>query len=157
VNTTRFGRFFSRGIQSSPSAGCLADRGCFEVPENGLIAMASLGRLVGAYDYLIGGWLILLPWLFRFNDFLVPTIVSVAIGLGIIVNSLFSNIESGLIRFIPRYVHHLTDLITGFLLCVAPWLLRYHEIIFWPHVVTGFLYIILTLSIGKRSRRHYLN
>lgn len=118
--------------------------------------MATLGKFVAAYDYAVGGWLILLPWLFRFNGFLIPTIVSIVIGSGIIVNSLFSNIETSLVRFIPRYVHHLTDLVTGFLLCVAPWLLRYHEVVAGPHVATGILYIILTLSIGRRRRHRQL-
>jgi hypothetical protein len=112
--------------------------------------MKSAGKFIGAYDYFFGIWLIASPWLFQFSFLLSPSLVSILIGSGIIVNSLFTNYRYGLIRFIPVSIHNLTDLATGLLLFGAPWLFRYDEFTKWPHVLTGLSYLLVTLRTRRK-------
>jgi hypothetical protein len=115
--------------------------------------MTVVAKAFAAYDYVIGGWLIVMPWFFQFSNFFTPTVVSILLGLGIVVNGLFANNELGMVRFIPEYVHRLIDVVTGILLCIAPWLLGYHDIVIWPHVLTGLVYIMAVMLKKKAGKR----
>jgi hypothetical protein len=118
--------------------------------------MTGFARIVATYDYLTGAWLIVLPWVFGFTHFFIPAIVSMMIGSGIIVYSLLTNYRFGWIRLIPSQMHDLVDMLTGFLLCLAPWLFDYEEIVLWPHFLTGLFYLTIIFFTRSRKRRRLL-
>lgn len=117
--------------------------------------MTMNNRFAAAFDF--GAWLIVLPWLFDFNHHLIPMIVSLLTGLGIIVNSLFSNLDLGAVKFIPEFVHYVVDIFTALFLCLVPWLFDYEAYVVWPHFLTGAIYLIVTLSNGKKQSHQYFN
>jgi hypothetical protein len=118
--------------------------------------MTRLAKVVATYDYLAGGWLIILPWVFKFNHVFTPTIISVTIGCGIIIYSLFTNYKFGWIRLIPSDIHDLVDILTGVLLCIAPWLFKYQDIVLWPHFLTGLLYLMIVIFTRRDKHRRSL-
>jgi hypothetical protein len=121
-------------------------------------SMTRLSKIFSAHDYVIGAWLILMPWLLSFGHHGVPTLFSVITGCGIIVYNLFTNYQFGLIKFIPDPVHHLVDFLTGLFLCAAPWLFNYQDEVLWPHLGTGVLCLALTMFTNRSmSRRHFTN
>jgi len=106
--------------------------------------------ILAAYDYVIGIWLIAVPWIFDLGEYPMPTVVSLVTGLGIIVYSLFTNYEFGWVRLIPDELHSFVDLATGFLLCLSPWLFKYSQTFLWPHLLTGIFYLFTTVSLNRR-------
>jgi hypothetical protein len=115
--------------------------------------MNRLTNILAAHDYIIGVWLLLMPWLVGFNEHFLPTIVSLLIGIGVIVYSMFSNERFAVVKFIPDSLHVPVDASTGLLLSVAPWLFKYHHLVIWPHLLTGFIWLFLTIIDGRQRRR----
>jgi hypothetical protein len=113
--------------------------------------------ILAAYDYVIGIWLIVVPWIFGFGEYATPTVVSLVIGFGIIIYSLFTNYKFGLIRLIPDELHSVVDLATGFLLCLSPWLFKYSQTFLWPHLLTGIFYLLTTVAMNRRRLPHHHN
>jgi hypothetical protein len=114
-------------------------------------------NVLAAYDYAIGIWLIAIPWIFGFVEYLAPTVVSVVMGLGIIIYSLFTNYQFGWVRLIPDELHSFVDLATGFLLCLSPWLFKYSQAFLWPHLLTGIFYLLTTVAMSRRRLPHNHN
>lgn len=98
-------------------------------------------RLHGALDYLMGVLLIAAPWLFGSADGAdeAATWVLVALGAGVILYSLFTDYELGLVRKIPMPTHLLLDIGGGVLLAGSPWLFGFAEEAWLPHLVLGVL------------------
>ena len=108
--------------------------------------MTTVVKMTAMVDYIIGVWLIALPWLLGFQESLAPTAVSVLTGAGVIVNKGLSNEDYALVRIIPKAVHRLVDITTAVLLCLAPWMFEYSDIIIWPHVLTGLAMLAMLLT-----------
>ena len=51
-------------------------------------------KLHAPLDYIVGAGLIAAPWIFQFSD--LTTVLSIVLGIGLIVYSLFTNYELGL-------------------------------------------------------------
>lgn len=102
-------------------------------------AMKKIPTTVHAYiDY--GSALIFLvsPWLFKFSD--VPTAkwLSIFVGVMILVMSLLTRYEYGVVRLIPMRIHLMTDILLGLFLIISPWLLGFYGETFLFHIVMGF-------------------
>lgn len=91
----------------------------------------------GMLDYLTGILLIVAPWLFDFAQMGAETWVPVIVGITIILMSVFTSYELGLIRKIPLKTHLIVDVVTGLFLALSPWIFDFAEIIYWPHVLFG--------------------
>jgi hypothetical protein len=113
--------------------------------------MAKVSRIFSAYDYYLGAWLILMPWLLDFNRHFIPTVSTLIIGVGIITYSLFTNYEFGLIKLIPDSIHSIVDILSAVLLCAAPWLFGYSKIVFLPQVLTG-IFCLVVAGFDTRQR-----
>ncbi len=96
-------------------------------------------KVHGVMDYVVGLLLIAAPWLLGFNEGGAETWVPVILGASLIVYSLFTDYEAGLIRAIPLKAHLTLDAISGVFLAVSPWLFNFDEIVWVPHVVVGLL------------------
>ena len=109
-------------------------------------------------DYIVGAVLIAAPWIFQFSDSDAATAVSIALGVGLIAYSLFTNYELGVWRVAPMAVHNLIDIVAGALLAVSPWLFGFGEdgTNYWaPFVVIGVAAIFLGLTTKQQGGYRY--
>lgn len=73
----------------------------------------------GVLDYVYGLLLIVSPWLFRFSQQRQDTQIAVIMGVAVIVYSVLTNYELGVIRLFPFAVHLVLDLLIAILLLGA--------------------------------------
>lgn len=98
-------------------------------------------RVHGYLDYIIGAILIVAPWLLGFAAGGAETWVPVIIGAAVIVYSLFTDYELGVVKSIPMSTHLWLDGIGGLVLAVSPWLFGFSRFIVWPHLLVGLVLI----------------
>lgn len=98
-------------------------------------------RIHGYLDYLIGAALILAPWLFGFARGGAETWVPVVLGIAVIVYSLFTDYELGMVKTIPMSTHLWLDALGGLLLALSPWLFGFASYVWVPHVIVGLVEI----------------
>ena len=115
-------------------------------------------RLHAPLDYIVGVALIAAPWIFQFSDVTAATVLSVVLGIGLIVYSLFTDYELGVWRTFPMSVHNLFDIAAGALLAASPWLFGFADegANAWaPFVVVGLAAIFLGLTTKQRGGYSY--
>jgi hypothetical protein len=113
-------------------------------------------RVHGMMDYLVGVLLILAPWLFNFDNGGAETWVPVILGVGVILYSLFTDYELGMVHSIPMSTHLTLDLLGGVLLAVSPWLFGFSDRVWEPHLIVGIIEIgtsLMTRRVPDTSRR----
>ena len=93
----------------------------------------------GFADYIMGAFLIIAPWIFGFSNVPAATWVMVVIGAGVIVYSLFTDYELGMVRKIPMTAHLGLDFVGGLVLAISPWLFGFYELVYLPHLILGLL------------------
>jgi hypothetical protein len=96
-------------------------------------------RVHGMMDYLVGLLLIAAPWLVDFDRGGAETWLPVALGAGVILYSLFTDYELGVVRHITMPAHLTLDLGGGALLALSPWLFGFAEYLWTPYLVIGLL------------------
>jgi hypothetical protein len=100
-------------------------------------------------DYLIGALLIAAPWLFDFNRDGAETWVPVILGAGVILYSLFTDYELGVVRRLPMPTHLMLDLGGGVLLALSPWLFGFSDYVWAPHLIVGLIEIGTSLMTRR--------
>jgi len=111
-------------------------------------------------DYLIGVLLILAPWLFDFDRGGAETWVPVILGAGVILYSLFTDYELGMVRRMAMPTHLMLDLGGGILLAASPWLFGFSDYVWEPHLIVGLIEIGTSLmtrrvpDTGNRASHH---
>jgi hypothetical protein len=98
-------------------------------------------KIHGVLDYVIGALLIVAPWLFDFADGGAEQWVPIILGAGVILYSLATNYELGVVKAIPMPTHLMLDIGGGIVLAASPWLFGFADEIWWPHVIVGLLEI----------------
>lgn len=98
-------------------------------------------RAHGVLDYLIGVLLIAAPWLLGFAEGGAETWIPVILGATVIVYSLLTNYELGVVRRIEMPVHLWFDGLGGAFLAISPWVFGYADVVWVPHVLVGLLEI----------------
>jgi hypothetical protein len=106
-------------------------------------------RVHGVMDYLIGVLLILAPWLFNFDNGGLDTWVPVLLGAGVIIYSLYTDYELGMLHSISMPTHLSLDLVGGVLLGVSPWLFGFAHRVWEPHVILGLIEIGTSLMTRR--------
>jgi hypothetical protein len=107
-------------------------------------------------DYLIGIALIAAPWLFDFADNETARWVTIALGAGVVLYSLLTDYELGVVKAIPMSIHLGLDIVAGLVLAVSPWVFDFSETVWVPHVVVGIVEIVsalMTHTVPERMRR----
>ena len=99
----------------------------------------------GILDYLVGIFLLIMPWLFGFNSDNAETWVPMLVGGVTILFSLFTNYELGLIRKIPMSIHLLIDFTAGIFLAISPWLFGFSDKVYLPHLILGITELFVVL------------
>src|SRR5690606_2058256 len=98
-------------------------------------------RVHGMTDYVVALLLIAAPWLFGFAEGGAETWVPVILGCGVILYSLMTAYEMGIVPAISMPAHLGLDALGGLFLLASPWIFQFAELIWWPHVVVGLLEI----------------
>ena len=104
----------------------------------------------GVLDYLMGIVLIIAPWILGFADGGAKQWVPIIVGAVIIVQSLMTDYELGVVKALPMPAHLSMDILTGVVLAVSPWLFGFADEIWWPHLVFGLLEIGAALMTQTR-------
>ena len=94
-------------------------------------------RVHGTMDYLVGALLVAAPWLFGYDHRGAATWVPVLLGVSVILYSLLTDYELGLVRQILMPTHLALDLGGGVLLAASPWLFGFADSIWTPHLIIG--------------------
>ncbi|HEY9047426.1 MAG TPA: SPW repeat protein [Ohtaekwangia sp.] len=114
-------------------------------------------KVHGVLDYLVGSLLISIPWLLGFAGYGQETWVLVIAGISIMIYSLFTRYEAGLIKILPVTAHLTFDFVLGICLIVSPWILGFDALVYIPHVAAGIIALMLaifTRSSSDESRLH---
>lgn len=114
-------------------------------------------RIHGILDYLMGILLIAAPWIFNFNRGGAETYVPVILGAGVIMYSLLTDYELGVVKKIPMNLHLSLDIFGGVFLAVSPWLFGFSDYVYLPHLIFGILEIgasLMTHTAPEHSHSH---
>jgi len=109
-------------------------------------------------DYIVGALLIAAPWIFQFSDVTAAAVVSIVLGIGLIVYSLFTDYELGVWKVAPMAVHDLIDIVAGAFLAASPWIFGFADDsanVWMPHVVVGLAAIFLGLTTVQKGGYSY--
>lgn len=109
-------------------------------------------RAHGYLDYLMGLLLIVSPLLFEFPEG-AATMVPIVLGAGVILYSLLTDYEMGLLKVIPMPVHLGIDVLGGIILAASPWLFGFAEEVYVPFIILGILEIGAGLLTSKKTSK----
>ena len=115
-------------------------------------------RFHAPLDYIVGAVLIAAPWIFQFDESGAATAVSIVLGAGLILYSLFTDYELGVWKVAPMAVHNLIDIVAGGVLAVSPWLFGFADdgANAWaPFVAIGVAAIFLGLTTKQQGGYRY--
>jgi hypothetical protein len=106
----------------------------------------------GYIDYIMGIFLLASPSLFSLNMQGMESIIFYINGAAVILYSLLTNYEVGLIKIIPMKGHLILDILSGIFLAASPWLFGFSDLVYGPHLVLGILEICAVLMTESRPR-----
>lgn len=106
-------------------------------------------KVHGTMDYISGLLIIISPWLFGFNDGSVAQWVVVIIGVVLMLTSILTNYETGVMKVMSMPAHLTMDVIAGIVLVVSPWLFGFADRVIWPYVIFGLFEIAAGLTTKK--------
>lgn len=109
-------------------------------------------KLHSILDYLFSIFLILSPWIFLFEKDAFAAGSPIACGIVLLAYSLFTNYNYSLVKLVPLRYHLLLDMSLGFVLGISPWIFRFSETIYIPHVFFGAVIILLALNTNRDPR-----
>ncbi|MGH2718727.1 MAG: SPW repeat domain-containing protein [Actinomycetota bacterium] len=106
-------------------------------------------KIHGALDYIVGIALILAPNIFHFSSVGGPAVwIPRVLGVALILYSIFTNYEWGVVRKLPMTYHLVVDFLAAAFLTASPFLFGFthHGLNAWlPHVVVGAAVIVVVL------------
>jgi hypothetical protein len=108
-------------------------------------------RVHGVIDYIVGIVLILAPFMLGFADGTAAQWVPIIIGIATIGLGMITRHELGLIKVVPMIGHIVVDVAAGLLLAASPWLFGFADRIWWPHVLVGIVYVVISLLTARKS------
>ena len=103
-------------------------------------------RIHGYLDYLMGLLLMAAPWLFGFAIGGAAQWLPFFLGVGVIIYSILTDYELGLLKVIPMKAHLVIDLMGGILLAASPWIFGFADEVFLPHLLLGIAEIGASLA-----------
>jgi hypothetical protein len=114
-------------------------------------------RVHGVLDYLVGVALILAPTIFQFSDVggaavLVPRVL----GIVLILYSLLTRYEWGVLKLVPMPYHLVVDLVASVFLAASPFIFGFigaKPNAWLPHIVVGVVVILVVLVSQTQPRR----
>jgi hypothetical protein len=107
-------------------------------------------KLHAVLDYMSGMVLIAAPWVLKFNNNDAGSAVAVAAGIFILIMSIMTDNEGGIIRSVSMPLHLNLDIILGLVLAASPWIFGFKEDVYLPHLILG-LFVMASGFITERS------
>ncbi len=107
-------------------------------------------RMHGLADYGVGVLLIIAPYIFGFATGGIEQWLPMLLGLAVIVYSMLTRYEWGLLPIIRMPVHIGLDIGGGVLLAVSPWLFGFADIVWAPHLLLGLIEIGTAAATSRR-------
>jgi hypothetical protein len=107
----------------------------------------------GFLDYIMGLLMVTAPWLLGCDRGRPETSVFVVLGFFVVLYSLLTRYDLGLIKAIPMPWHLALDFVVGLFLAASPWLLHFSHVVSTPHVIIGILEIGAALFTQTRAQR----
>ena len=95
----------------------------------------------GFLDYIVGLFLIVAPWVFGLDPATAEGMIFIIMGAGVVVYSLITSYELGLIRVLSMKTHLTLDVLSGILLAASPWLFGFADRVYLPHLIIGIMEI----------------
>lgn len=102
-------------------------------------------RAHGSLDYIVGVLLVLAPRLLGLDEGGAEQRVPEMLGIAVILYSLLTNYELGVLKFIPFRTHLTLDVLGGIFLALSPWLFQFVERVWVPHLIVGLAEIAVPL------------
>lgn len=107
-------------------------------------------KVHGVLDYVVGIALIAAPWLFGFSEMGGPAvIIPMILGVGLILYSIFTKYEWGLVKVLGMPYHLIFDIAASVFLALSPWIFGFYDPDMWnvwvPHVVVGITVILVVI------------
>jgi hypothetical protein len=100
----------------------------------------------GVLNYIVALTLIASPWLFGLVHVSSAALfLPLYIGWLQLIMAIFSKNETGFIKQFPLTIHHVLDVLMGFIILVSPWLYTFASKAFLPQVILGGLLMVLGL------------
>jgi hypothetical protein len=107
-------------------------------------------RVHGILDYLVGVFFLFVPSIFGFAHGGPESTIFIILGIATLLYSLCTRYEWGLFKLLPMGTHLVLDLANGFLLAASPWIFRFADHVYLPHLAFGIFEIIVVL-LSRRS------
>lgn len=107
-------------------------------------------KVHGALDYIVALALIAAPMLFGFMDVGGPAVViPMVLGVGLIIYSLFTKYEWGLIKVLGMPYHLVIDTVAAVVLAASPFIFGFYNPdmlnVWLPHVAVGIAVILVVI------------
>lgn len=106
-------------------------------------------KVHGALDYIVGIALIAAPMLFGFMSVGgAAVIIPIVLGIGLILYSLFTKYEWGLVKVLGMPYHLIFDVLASVFLALSPFIFGFANQpwnVWVPHVVVGIAVIIVVI------------
>lgn len=112
-------------------------------------------RFHGILDYIVGIFMITAPWVLDFSDNDAATWTIVIAGVLVLLQTIMTDFEVGLIRRIPMKSHLTMDFILGLALAVSPWVLNFDERVYMPHLIIGVFSMLASLTTHRVPSHSY--
>lgn len=116
-------------------------------------------KVHGVIDYIEGIALILAPWIFGFSEVGgAAVVVPMVLGVGLIIYSIFTKYEMGLVKVLSMPYHLIIDAVAALFLLFSPWIFGFYDpdmLNVWvPHVVVGVAVLLIVLFTETEPRSH---
>ncbi|MHC2991322.1 membrane protein, partial [Pontibacter sp. HJ8] len=95
------------------------------------------------------------PWLFDFARGGAETWVLVVVGVLVLLQTIMTDFEVGIVKMIPMQTHLMMDFGIGVILALSPWLFGFADYVFTPHVIFGVFSILASLTTHRVPSRAY--
>lgn len=109
-------------------------------------------RIHGFLDYLLGAALIVVPLAFHFGAG-PQTWLPVLLGGGMIIYSLLTDYELGVVSLIGMTAHLMMDGLGGLLLASSPWMFGFSWEIWIPHLIFGLAAVAAAIFTRTQTSR----
>jgi hypothetical protein len=100
-------------------------------------------------DYIVGLVLLFAPEIFGFSDIGGPAVtIPRVLGVAILVMTVLTKHELGIIKVIPLRLHLWVDIIASAFLAVSPFLFNFSDDqanVWMPHLLAGIAYLLISL------------
>ena len=98
----------------------------------------------GLLDHLLGIVMIVSPWIFEYHAARGMAVqVPFVLGGALVITSLFTRFEMGVIKLLKVRTHLWIDVAIGVVLAASPWLFGFSDRIYLPHLIGGSVIAII--------------